>query len=49
MPGVLLLLGLILSALSTWAWSASPISGEALLVLSAVGLTLAWMRRSSAA
>ena len=49
LPGVLLLVGLILSALTTWAWSASPISGAALLVLSALGLALIWMRRRSAA
>ena len=45
LPGVFLLLGISVSALTIWAWSASPISGAAILMLSVLGLTLAWMRR----
>ena len=45
--GVLLLLGCIFGGLTLWAWSASPFSGAALLALSAVSLTLIWMRQQT--
>jgi hypothetical protein len=48
-PGVVLLVGMSLGALAIWAWSASPLSGAAILLLSVLGLALAWTRRGHAA
>ena len=47
-PGVLLLVGMILTALSAWAWTASPVSGVVLALLSVLGLGMAWLRRRGA-
>ncbi len=45
-PGAILLALLGLTALTTWAWSASPLSGAAILLLCALVLTLGWIRRA---
>lgn len=43
-PGVFLLTAMLLAALTVFAWSASPISGAALLILSLIGAVLVWRR-----
>ncbi len=45
-PGAILLGLLGLTALTTWAWSASPLSGAAILLLCVLVLTLGWIRRA---
>ena len=45
-PGAILLGLLILTSLTTWAWSASPESGAAILLLCALVMTLGWIRRT---
>jgi len=45
-PGAILLGLLGLTTLTTWAWSASPLSGAALLLLCVLVLTLGWIRRA---
>lgn len=45
-PGAILLGLLGLTALTTWAWSASPLSGAAVLLLCVLILTLGWIRRA---
>lgn len=44
-PGAFLLLGLGLVAMTAWVWSASPLSGGALLVLSLLIVGLTWLKR----
>jgi hypothetical protein len=48
LPGAFLLSGLILVAVVGWAWSASPLSGGAILLLAALGGLLIWIRRRTA-
>lgn len=43
--GAILLLAVTLVAVTAWAWSASPLSGAALLLLSASVLAFTWLRR----
>lgn len=43
-PGAILLGLVCLTALTAWVWSASPISGAALLLLCVLLLTLGWVR-----
>lgn len=45
-PGAILLGLLGLTGLTTWAWSASPLSGAAILLLCGLVLTLGWIRRA---
>jgi hypothetical protein len=47
-PGTILLFAVILIAVTVWAWSASPLSGAALLLVSVIAVTLTWLRRPAA-
>lgn len=46
-PGAILLLAMILTAATAWAWTFSPLSGAALLIASAVVVALTWIRRKA--